>query len=278
MPNENDFSGIPSLDDTQGLQDYLTTQTVSNLGVNPIQQGDGQAQAQTQTPTSQDGQQPGVQAQPQAQGAAQPQTYTSDQVAAIIRQTMAMQSRQQQQQQQHAGIQGAQPAAARGYTPQQQQAIINALQRGMTLEQIQAALSGASADMARDAAMQRRMANIEQQLANQEYQREQNAFIDKCVAFGNKWGLSEQDLVTFGNVALSKGINIAQVPDLEVAFRAVFPEQYAVRAQRMQPNPTSQIYGGTSTSEGTSAASQKAVDMYVESFLKQAMPNQYKSK
>ena len=98
--------------------------------------------------------------------------------------------------------------------------------------------------------------------------------INKLTDFGNKWGLSEQDLVTFGNTALDQfGINIAQVKDLEAAFRAVYPEQYQIRLQRMTPNQSSQIYGGTAIPEGTRAQAARAEDAYVEAFLKSHMPN-----
>ena len=63
--------------------------------------------------------------------------------------------------------------------------------------------------------------------------------------------------------------------DLETVFKAVYPEQYAIRIQRMSPTNTSQIYGGTSIPEGNRALASKAEDAYVEAFLKQTMPNQY---
>ena len=97
-------------------------------------------------------------------------------------------------------------------------------------------------------------------------------------AFGDKFGLSENDLVVFGNTALAKGINIAQVSDLESVFRAIYPEQYAIRVQRMQHTPTSQIFGGSTMFINPTAMSEQAADNYVEGFLKGAMPNQYRKK
>ena len=93
--------------------------------------------------------------------------------------------------------------------------------------------------------------------------------------FGNKYGLTENDLVTFGNVAMSKGINLTTVNDVEAVFRAIYPEQYAIRSQRIAGAPASQIYGGASTPEAPRAAANKLEDAYVDNFLKQAMPNQY---
>ena len=93
--------------------------------------------------------------------------------------------------------------------------------------------------------------------------------------FGNKWGLSEQDLSTFGYAALKLGINVATVTDLEAVFRAVYPEQYAIRMQRMQNTPSSQIYGGTNMPESNRTMASRAEDAYVENFLAHTMPNMY---
>jgi hypothetical protein len=93
--------------------------------------------------------------------------------------------------------------------------------------------------------------------------------------FGDKFGLSENDLVTFGNKAMTMGINLTTVTDVESVFRAVYPEQYAIRSQRIANNPTSHIYGGASTPEAPRAATSKLEDAYVDNFLKQAMPNQF---
>jgi hypothetical protein len=120
-----------------------------------------------------------------------------------------------------------------------------------------------------------RIQNIERYIQEQRYQAEQNAFIDKMNAFGDKFGLSENDLVTFGNVAMSKGINLTTVNDVEAVFRAIYPEQYAIRSQRIAGSPASQIYGGANTPEAPRAAVSKLEDAYVDNFLKQSMPNQY---
>lgn len=71
------------------------------------------------------------------------------------------------------------------------------------------------------------------------------------------------------------GINLANVTDVEAVFRAVYPEQYAIRSQRIAGASASQIYGGASAMETPRAASSKLEDAYVDAFLKQAMPNAY---
>ena len=119
---------------------------------------------------------------------------------------------------------------------------------------------------------------IENYLQQSAYDKAQTEFVNKLTAFGDKFGLSENDLVVFGNTALAKGINIAQVSDLESVFRAIYPEQYAIRVQRMQHTPTSQIFGGSTMFVNPTAMSEQAADNYVEGFLKGAMPNQYRKK
>ncbi|CAJ0600747.1 unnamed protein product [Cylicocyclus nassatus] len=61
----------------------------------------------------------------------------------------------------------------------------------------------------------------------QAYAKYESEFIEKMTSFGNKWGLTENELVLFGNKALKDfGINVANVPAsaLERVFSAVYPE------------------------------------------------------
>ena len=126
-------------------------------------------------------------------------------------------------------------------------------------------------------ALLQKINNIENYLQNQQYQAAVNDFTTKMTSFGDRFGLSEADLVTFGNQALAKGINLINVPaqDIETVFRAMYPEQYSIRMQRMSNTPTSQIYGGTSVPENNRIVNEKAMDAYVDAFLKRSMPNQY---
>ena len=164
-----------------------------------------------------------------------------------------------------------------GYSAQDQAFIARALQQGYTLEQINNFFVQQRGQSGRiDPVLEQRLSQVEQYLKTQEYKQAETAFVNRLSEFGNKWGLSEQDLVNFGNTALQKGINIAVGNvDLETVFRAIYPEQYAIRSRRMTPTNSSQIYGGTSIPEGSRANAAKAEDAYVEAFLKGAMPNQY---
>ena len=285
MENNVDFSGIPALGDQQGLENFINNQNLQAQGLQPVQQ--------TEQPAAQPAQpaQPAAaptQGAPAAQPAAQPTqqqqqqaapTFTKDQIAAILAQADAVRAQQNNAAQQQ---QSQQPRQAFQYTDQERQFVVNAMQRGYALDQInqvimQRRMQGGMGMMPQsNPALEQRMANLEQYLRSQEYKQQETVFIDRLTSFGDKFGLSEQDLVTFGNAALQKGINIA-VPnvDLETVFRAVYPEQYAIRVQRMSPTNTSQIYGGTSIPEGNRALAGKAEDAYVEAFLKQTMPNQY---
>ena len=118
-------------------------------------------------------------------------------------------------------------------------------------------------------------AAVEDYLQQQQYAAEEAKFINKMNEFGAKFGLSEKELVTFGNAAMEKGINIANVTDIEAVFRVIYPEQYAIRVQRMSNAPTSQIYGGASTPENPRVSVNKLEDAYVEQFMKNSMPNAY---
>lgn len=272
MPNENEiFSGLPGLDDEAGLEQFMSNQAAQEMAggtggqVFPRTMVEGQ-----DLPKEDAGTQTQTQTQPQA-------TYTAEQVKAIIdnltaqnaemqrQAAMAAQQRQAQMQQQ----------VRRGYTPQEQAAISQLLARGYTLDQITAAISKRSAANQANAQLMQRLAAVEDHLRQQEYLSEQNSFIEKMSSFGDKFGLSEQDLVTFGNYAMSKGINLTQVNDVEAVFRALYPQQYAIRMQRMSNAPTSQIYGGSSAIETPQQVQSQAADAYVEQFLRRAMPNDY---
>ena len=281
MDNNNDFSGIPALNDVQGLENYLNAQSLQAQGLTPTpapqQQNPAPQEAQPNPAQPAPAAQP---AQPAAQPAAQPQQpqFTKEQIAQIIAQADALRAQQNAQQRQQPQQQSqAQPFQ---YTEQERNFVLNAMQRGYSLAQINSVImqrrmqSGMIPQS--NPALEQRMNQLENYLRTQEYRAAENAFIEKLSGFGDKFGLSEQDLVVFGNAALAKGINIAMPNvDLETVFKAVYPEQYAIRVQRMSNTNTSQIYGGTSIPEGNRALAGKAEDAYVEAFLKQTMPNQY---
>lgn len=263
--NENNlFEGLPGLADTEGLNNFINQQQAQaqnpQANIPPMLQPQNQAQENP----AQDNPQP--QAQPQAQ----PQVYniggvqyTAAQLEQIVNQNKAMAQRQAMAAQQ------SQPKSA--YTPEQAAIIKELINRGVPMERIQNALQQNTAQ----AQMNQRMQNIETYLQQQQYAREESAFIGKMTDFGNKFGLNEDDLVEFANVALSKGINVAQVTDVEAVFRALYPEQYAIRVQRMSAQPSSQMFGGSSIPEMPRANASKLEDSYVDAFLRAAMPNQY---
>ncbi len=266
----NDFSGVPALDDIQGLENYLNNQNLMDAGL-------GVDMSNPQNTQGQEPETPNPTTDPApAAGNGQVQ-YTSDQVNALIAQVSALQEQLKTQQAAKPQVQPAQPTqrTAVTYTPAQRQFIMSALEKGYSMQQIQEVLERRAGTSQAQAQIEQRMQNLEQQIKEQEYRRAESEFIGRLSTFGDKWGLSEKDLVTFGNAALQKGINIAYVNDLDAVFRAVYPEQYAIRTQRMQNTNTSQIYGGTSIPESTRVATSKAEDAYVDAFFKQTMPNQY---
>lgn len=259
--NENNlFEGLPGLADTEGLNNFINQQQEQaqnpQANIPPMLQPQGQAQENP----AQDNPQP--QAQPQVYNIGGVQ-YTAAQLEQIVNQNRAMAQRQAMAAQQ------SQPKSA--YTPEQAAIIKELINRGVPMERIQNALQQNTAQ----AQMNQRMQNIETYLQQQQYAMEESAFIDKMTNFGNKFGLNEDDLVEFANVALSKGINVAQVTDVEAVFRALYPEQYAIRVQRMSAQPSSQMFGGSSIPEMPRANASKLEDSYVDAFLKSAMPNQY---
>ena len=261
MPNDELFSGIPSLDDEAGMQSYMNNDTLNSYGLG---NENIPAALQQNTEPAQEGAAPAQPAQP-AQGSA-PQ-YTAEQVAEIV-------SRVRQSQAQPSARATA-PQQSSAYTPYQAEIIKQLIDRGVPMERIQAALRGQSAEYNRNAQLMQRLTNMEAYLREQQYLAAQNEFVDRMTAFGDKFGLSEQELVTFGNKAMSIGINLTQVSDVEAVFRAVYPDQYAIRSQRIAGAPTSQIYGGSSTPEAPRAVASKMEDAYVDQFLRSSMPNQY---
>lgn len=273
MPNDELFSGIPSLDDEAGVQNYLNNAILTDAGLGTdttpaALQIQNQPQPQPAEPQA---------AEPAAAPTAAPQ-YTADQVAAIIARNQQleaqMQARQAQPQAQH---QNTSQQQQQTYTPRQAALIKQLIDRGVSLDRINAALAGRSQTDQAQNAMMSRLANVERYLQQQEYEAAQNAFVDKMTNFGNRFGLSENDLVTFGNKAMTMGINLTEVPadSIENVFKAVFPDQYAIRSQRIAGASASHIYGGASSVETPRASASKLEDAYVDAFLRQSMPNQY---
>lgn len=258
---DNIFSGIPSLDDPQGLEQFMTDSQAEDFGFNSQVPAALQQQEPTPTPAP-------AQPVPQEPAPAAP-TFTSEQVAQIVAKLQASNQPQQPQ----TPPQPAQRVSA--YTPQQANVIKQLIDRGVPLERIMASLNGNRQQNAAQQQVLNRLQGIEQYLQNQQYKTEEANFINKMTTFGDKFGLSESDLVTFGNQALAMGINLTNVTDVEAVFRAVYPEQYAIRSQRIAGASASQIYGGASAMETPRAASSKLEDAYVDAFLKQAMPNAY---
>ena len=271
MTNEIDFSGIPALDDVEGLSNLINQNALGNYVAN-----DATPPLATPQPT------PTV-ASNSTEGTAQPNatpntvpaqptvtapTYTSEQIQHIIERNNQLEAyiRSKQQTPQ------AQPV-------QQSPVVQRLLNMGYSMEQINNAIAKRQAQASnvnvQQAQIMRKLQNLEQYIQQQEYAKQEDAFIDKMTSFGEKFGLSEADLVTFGNTALSKGINLIDVTDVESVFRAIYPEQYAIRTQRMSNAPTSQIFGGMSGTETPRATASKLEDAYVDNFLKHSMPNLY---
>ena len=268
--NENQFSGIPSLGDVEGLNNYMNNEQLKSLGI-------------TNQPAPQDVQPSNQPVAPQPAGTNEPQpqplgddnqgqdpnpTVSRAEFDELVQTMKSIQTSLSQRQ----APQAQQPVQRQAaYTPQQLQFINAALARGYSMEQIMATLQ----QNAGQDAISKRVNDMENYLRQQQYEQAKTAFINRMTEFGNKWGLSEQDLSTFGYAALKLGINVATVTDLEAVFRAVYPEQYAIRMQRMQNTPSSQIYGGTNMPESNRTMASRAEDAYVENFLAHTMPNMY---
>lgn len=269
MNDQNNFSDIPSLNDTEGLDTYLQNQALQSQGLPTAE-----TNTQTQQPAVNETQQPQETTNVQNFSREQLQTLLArvDEINAKLNNTQSNNYSQPRQ------VQAQSQQQSQPYTAQERTFIVEALNKGYSIDQINSVIlqKRQSAAPSVNSQIEQRMAALENYIRSQEYQAAEAAFINKTTEFGNKWGLSEQDLTTFANAALEKGINIAMANvDLETVFKAIYPEQYAIRAQRMQPTHTSQIYGGTSVPEGTRRTAAKAEDMYVEAFLKNSMPNQY---
>lgn len=271
MPNEELFSGIPSLDDAQGMQNYMNQQTLNDMGVNGnmpaalnYDNGNGNGAAPSTDPNT-----PAPETNPAPQ-------FTSDQIQQIIARNAQLEANMNAIAQRQQAAQQMQAQLGRTeYNAQQAEIIKNLIDRGVPLSAIARALQSGSANTRANTALNNRIQAVENYLNQQQYAAEESKFISKMTEFGNKFGLSENDLVTFGNAALEKGINLTNVSDVETVFRAIYPDQYAIRMQRMSNAPSSQIYGGSSTPEAPRAMSSKLEDAYVDQFLKGAMPNAY---
>lgn len=262
MDNNDIFSGIPTLGDEAGLENYLNNSALDNLGLgNDTTPAALQVQPGEATPTPAPA--PAAPATPAA-----PQ-YSAEQVAQIVARNQQLEAAQAQAQMQ----QQQQPRSP--YTPYQATLIKQLIDKGVPMERIQAALNGQSSAYNAQTAIDRRVANLEGYLQQQQYEAAQNEFITRMTNFGDKFGLSEDDLVTFGNKAMEMGINLINVSNVEAVFRAVYPEQYAIRSQRIAGSASPQIYGGSVIPEPARASATKLEDAYVDQFLRNSMPNQY---
>ena len=277
MPNDELFSGIPSLSDEEGFQDYLNQQTLNELGVN----GNVPAALETAPNTDSEDSNTAPQVNPQTSPQTSPQ-FTSEQVQAIINRNAQLeayaraQAQTQAQAQAQAQHQQERVLGPAEYNVQQAAIIKQLIDKGVPLSAIVNAVNGRNPQQNRaNIEILNRVKAVENYLQQQQYMNEEAKFVNKMTEFGNKFGLSENDLVTFGNTALAKGINIANVTDIEAVFRALYPDQYAVRSQRRSSISSSQIYGGSSTPENPRATASKLEDAYVDQFLKGTMPNAY---
>jgi DNA-binding transcriptional MerR regulator len=265
-----DFSDIPALGDVNGLEQYLNNQTLAAQGL-PVQTTSTPADSTASSTTGETTSGTGTTT---TTPAADTVTLTKEQLNAILA------SRGVAQPQQTQPVTQQPQRAPTSYSAQDITFITKALQQGYSLQQINEFLVRQSRQYGDDrysAQLAQRLAQVEDYLKTQEYKTLENAFVSKLTDFGNKFGLSEQDLVTFGNEALKHGINIAMGDvNFETVFRAIYPDQYAIRSRRMVPTATSQIYGGNSIPEsGNRAQASRLEDAYVDSFLKGTMPNQY---
>ena len=263
MPNEEIFSGLPGLEDTAGLEEFLNQETLKGLGFeNPVTQTQTQAPAQNQDVN---------------QTIPAPQ-FTSEDIQAIITKNQALENQIQQFNAQRQVSQNQNPNQSQSQNPQanrQTEIIKQLIDRGVPLERIVSAMQNKNSTDPNKNILMQKVSQMEQYLQKQQYEAELNGFVDKMTSFGNKLGLSENDLVVFGEKAFAEGIDIRTVRDVETVFRALYPEQYSIRSQRLSNQNSSQIFGGSSMQEAPRVANSKAIDSYVESFLKQSMPNSY---
>lgn len=280
QPSQIDFSGVPALDDIQGLENFLNNESLRTLGIENTN-----TQPQSPQPTTevqpQPTTQPGTTQQPTTTAPVQPTQPTTDQIQAILTNLDAINKRlntpQPQPQQRTPAAPSPNDIPATKYTENEYRFIVDGLRKGYSLDIINQIIMSKRAGTGvnpQNSALERRLANIEESMRIQEYEQAKDEFVTKLSTFGEKWGLSEQDLITFGTQAMQQGINIAMPNiNLELIFRAMYPEQYAIRTQRMTPSNTSQIYGGNSIPEGNRQQASRLEDAYVESFLKKSMPN-----
>lgn len=291
MP-DNIFSGIPSLDDVEGLQNFIDQQAIANLNTqtnvpnalepvaahgNANQEQNGTAQPQTDSNNSQT---------TSSEGTENTFGFTSEQIRQIIARNTELENQLKHQNSSNVNANtGYNPYANSNseygtpeYNSDQAKIIKTLIDRGVPLSKIQDALNKNRNVASINSNLIDRLKRVEDYLQQQQYAAEEAKFINKMNEFGAKFGLSEKELVTFGNAAMEKGINIANVTDIEAVFRVIYPEQYAIRVQRMSNAPTSQIYGGASTPENPRVSANKLEDAYVEQFMKNSMPNAYYQK
>lgn len=250
MDNNNNFSEIPALSDTQGFADYMNRQNMQNLGIqNPVTPSNAEP-----NPTEPNAQAP--------TGGNQVDTQVMIQQA--VDAALARQAQHQQP---------AKPAQTMTspYSADLQGQIIQALQMGYSLDQINTALNKMQGSANNVSAVERRVSNVEQTLQNYQMQQEAAEFERNMYALGDKLGLSEDDLYTFGTTALQNGIDIFKVKDVEAVFRGLYPDQYNVRIKRAQTQNSSQLYGGANMQYNAQDA-QRQIDTYVDSFLRERMP------
>lgn len=262
--NENTFEGVPALDDSQGLEQYLNNESLQAMGLDGDVQPSGNEDDSTQNVQT-----------PNQETATQ---YTQEQIAQIIAQNQQLQAQVQQRVNQNTQ---QNQQSQKTYTPQQTNIIKQLIDNGVPLSRIAEALQGNKTQTPPNADVLAKLNGIEQYLEQQRYNQEYSQFEQKAMSFAKDFGLSETDLVAFGNSAMSQGINIANVPNLEVVFRAIYPDQYAIRSQRraaMSGGGASKIYGGASASEIPGQSNAKREDSYVEAFLKKSMPQYYTQK
>jgi len=265
MNDEN--TQLPALDDEKGLQNLLQQQQMASIGIVP----------QTQEQPDDSGEEiqgQGYEDTP-AQDASGQTVFTEAQVQAILQNyANAVKSTIAPQQQ---SVPQPQAAPSAAYNERQMQLVNEAMRRGIPLDKIAAALATQRQSSQPDYSQElmSKVNELQQRFNQIEQTKMTEQFESKMTAFGNKLGLSERDLYTFGTKALENGINILYVNDIEAVFRGLYPDQYALRVQRAQPQATSQIYGGSNV--GTTAQdTERYAQQYAEQFLKNTMPNYYK--
>lgn len=276
MPFDDIFSGIPALDDTAGLEQFVNDSTLTDMGIGNT---NIPAALQTQEPAATATAPVTTDAATAAASTETAPQYTAEQVAQIVARNQQLEAQARAQVQPQTQVQGQLSQVNQStYTPRQAAIIKQLIDKGVPIERIQQALNGNRQQASQQNAVMQRLQQVETYLQNQQYAAAQSAFIDRMTTFGDKFGLSENDLVTFGNAAMAKGINLTNMrsaDDIETVFRAVYPEQYAIRSQRISGANASHIYGGASSPEAPRAAASKLEDAYVDNFLRQSMPNQY---